>query len=166
VAKFLYTNRYWALGILGAFIILFGYHQNYPQPYYIAGSFALLLTAIYFKIFYFIALEIILVAGHSAVMLGIGPILQLALPVLLTFQLFIFYLMLGRENSILLLVGIIGIALLSLGFAYNNQWIFFSGSLSVAIYAYYSGYKGRHPSYIWAILNSIFAIMALYKIVF
>jgi hypothetical protein len=161
VANIYYDNRYIALGIIGALIILYGHAQNSPQTYYIVGSAALFLTALYYKLVYFIALELILVAGHTAILIGVGPNTQLALPILLCLQLAIFYLMIGKENSVFLLIGIIGIGLLSSGFAYNNQWIFFSGSLFIAIYAYYSAYKGQLPSYIWAILNTIFALIAL-----
>ncbi|WP_407927637.1 hypothetical protein [Legionella fallonii] len=159
-------NKYIALGIIGALIILYGYGQDYPQTYYIFGSFALLITAIHYRLLYFIALEIILVAGHSAILLGVGRYTQMALPVFLCLQLLIFYLMIGKENSIFLLTGIIGIALHSIGFTYENQWIFFSGSSLIAIYAYHNAYEGSYPSYIWAILNTIFAVLALYKIFF
>lgn len=161
-----YYDRYIALGIIGALIILYGQTQNHPQIYYIAGSLGLLITAIHYKLIYFIALEIILVAGHSAILLDVGRYTQVALPVLLCLQLLIFYLMIGKENSIFLLIGIVGIALLSIGLSYNHQWIFFSGSLFIAIYAYHSGYYCNYPSYIWAILNTIFALLALYRIFF
>lgn len=166
IIKVCYENKYLALGILGALIILYGHAQDYPQTYYIFGSFALLLTAIHYKLLYFIALEIILAAGHLAILLGVGRYIQTALPVFLCFQLLIFYLMAGKENSVFLVIGIVGIALLSLGFGHSNQWIFFSGSLCIAIYAYQSGYKGSYPSYIWAILNTIFALLALNKLFF
>jgi hypothetical protein len=165
VTKIHANNKYGILGIIGALIILYGLlFQNPPQTCYIIGSLALLITAIHYKLIYFIALELILAAGHSALLLGMGPYTQSALPILLCFQLLIFYLMVGKENSIFLLIGIIGIALLSLGLAYNDQWIFFSGSLFIAIYAYYNGYKGRRISYIWAVLNTVFSVIALYKI--
>ncbi|MCL9685580.1 hypothetical protein [Legionella maioricensis] len=162
--NFYYDNKYIALGIIGSLIILYGYGQDYPQTYYIFGSFALLATAIHYKLLYFVALEIILAAGHLAILLGVGRYTQMALPVFLCLQLLIFYLMVGKENSIFLLIGIVGIALHSLGFAYNDQWIFFSGSLFIAIYAYHIAYKGRYPAYVWAILNTLFALLALYKI--
>ena len=166
MTNYFYTYKYVVLAIIGAIVILFGHSQPYPQAYYIIGSIGLLITAIYYQILYFIALELILVAGHTAILVGIGFYAQMALPVLLCFQLLIFYLMVGKQNSVFLMIGIIGIALLSLGFSYNNQWVFFSGSLAVAIYAYYNGYKGIYPSYIWAILNTIFAIFAFYKIIY
>lgn len=159
-----YDTKYIISGIFGSLILLYGNTQDFPQPYYIFGSLLLLITAVHFKLLYFIALELILAAGHSAILLGLGTNAQHALPILLCFQLFIFYLMIGKENSILLLIGIVGIALLSIGFAYNNQWIFFSGSSFIAIYAYYSAYKGRYAAYIWAILNTIFSLIALYKL--
>lgn len=160
----IYENKYLILGIVGALIILFGRSQAYPQALYVIGSAALLITAIHYKLLYFIALELILMAGHSAILLGSGPYIQFALPLLLCVQLLFFYLMTGKENPFFLILGISGIALLSMGFAYNNQWIFFSGSLLIAIYAYYLGYK-KHPiSYIWALLNTAFALVALYKL--
>lgn len=152
------------MGAIGALILLFGNFQNYPQTYYILGSLALLITAIHYKLTYFIALELILAAGHSVILLGIRPYTQFALPILLCLQLLIFYIMIGKENSIFLLVGIAGIALLSIGLSYNNQWVFFFGSMFIAIYAYYGAYMGCYPAYIWAILNSIFATLAIYKL--
>ncbi|HIC7359892.1 TPA: hypothetical protein ACW59Z_003255, partial [Legionella pneumophila] len=89
-----------------------------------------------------------------------------ALPSLLCLQLLVFYLMFGKENSIFLLTGIIGIALLSMGLAYNNQMIFFSGSSGVAVYSYYCAYRGQYICYIWGILNTIFASYALYQLIF
>ena len=159
-----FKNIYLVLGLIGIIITLYGHSLDTPQISYIIGSAALLITAIHYKLLYFIALEIILVAGHSAILLGVGHYTQIALPVLLCFQLMIFYLMVGKENSIFLLIGVVGIALLSLGFSYNDQWIFFSGSLSIAIYAYYVGYKGGYPAFLWAILNTIFSLLALYKL--
>ena len=166
MTNYLHDNKYAILGIVGAILILFGHSQPYPQAYYIVGSSGLLVTALHYQLHYFIALELILIAGHTAILIGMGHYTQIALPVLLCFQLFVFYLMVNKQNSIFLMVGIIGIALLSLGFSYNNQWIFFSGSLAVSIYAYYNGYKGVYPSYIWAALNTLFAVFALYKIIY
>ncbi len=85
------------------------------------GGTFLLATAIYFKLTYFIALEIILIAGHGTALLGLNPVLQIILPALLTLQLFIYYLFMGQLNSIFKLIGIIGIALLSAGLTYENQ---------------------------------------------
>lgn len=162
----IYENKYLVLGIIGAFTVLYGTTQWPPQPYYIAGGLALLLTAIHYKLFYYVALETILIAGHLAIIFGSGRYTQFALPMLLCLQLLIFYLMLGKENRFFLLLGICGIALLSVGFAYEQQWIFGTGSTFIAIYSYYSGYKGRYPAYIWAVLNSIFSLLSVYKLFF
>lgn len=161
-----YDVIYIILGITGALLLIYGHGQDVPQGYYIFGSIALLVTAIHYNLIYFIALELILGAGHTSILLGMGPYIGAALPSLLCLQLLVFYLILGKENSIFVLIGIIGIALLSIGLAYNNQIIFFSGSSSVAIYAYYSAYKGQYVSYIWGVLNTVFASFALYKLLF
>ncbi|KTD68358.1 MULTISPECIES: hypothetical protein [Legionella] len=160
------------IGCFGSLIIVCGLLKHFgttppklhSQLYYFIGGIALLITAIYFRMLYFIALQLILLAGHAAILLGSGPYTQLFLPLLLCCQLLTFYLMLGKENRAFLILGIFGIALLSMGFAYNDKWIFFSGSTFVAIYAYYSGYKGLPAAYIWGILNTAIALLALYRI--
>lgn len=166
MTTFDYYNKYFVLGILGAFLTLYGHlFQHEPDFYYIIGSLALMVTAIHYELLYFIALELILAAGHTSVLIGFGLYTQIALPLFLCLQLFIFYLMLGRDNGIYLMIGIVGIVLISLGFSYQNQWVFFVGSLCIAGYSYYNGTKKRHPSYLWAIVNGVFAISALYKII-
>ncbi len=140
--------------------------QTPAQKYYVIGSAFLLITSIHFKLIYFIALEIILMAGHGAILLGIGTIIQLALPLLLCLQLLTFYFLSGQLNNFFLITGILGIAILSIGFSYENQWIFFLGSFFVAVYAFYTVYKGKPVALLWAILNSLFAIIAILKLIF
>ena len=164
MAHIYFKNKYIALGIIGALIDLYGTTQSPAHLYFIAGAVALLATAVHYRLVYFIALQLILVAGHAAIIFGSGPYTQLALPVLLCIQLFIFYLMFGKENNIFLFLGICGIALLSIGFTSSHEWPFFAGSLFVAIYSYYCGYKKQYPAYIWAVLNSIFSVFILYRI--
>ena len=154
---------YLLIGIIGALISLWGIYQEPAQVFFVIGSSLLLITSIYFKLFYFIALEIILLAGHGTILLGIGAVLQVALPVLLCVQLLFFYFLSGRLNNIFLIIGIVGIALISVGFAFNNQWIFFSGSTAIAVYAFYMTKKNR-ASLLWAVLNALFAIIAIIKI--
>lgn len=153
------------VGIIGSFILLLGLNNTPAQKYFVVGSTLLLLTSLHFKLIYFIALEMILMAGHGAILLGIGTTLQIALPILLCIQLLSFYFMSGQLNDIFLLIGIAGIATLSVGFSYENQWIFFIGSFSIAIYAFYTAYKGKKVTLIWAILNSLFALIAISKLI-
>ncbi|WP_131756808.1 hypothetical protein [Fluoribacter gormanii] len=144
-------NTYILLGCIGSLIILSGLLMFFgtspphlqSQLYYFVGGIALLITAIHFRLFFFIALQLILIAGHAAILL-----------------------MFGKENSVFLILGVFGIALLSMGFAYNDKWIFFSGSSFIAIYAYYNAYNGLYPSYIWAVLNTAIALLAIYRILF
>ncbi len=152
------------LGCFGTLIILLGITQESSYIYYLAGAVALLATAIYYRLFFFIALELILMAGHVAILLGIGPYTQLFLPILLCIQLFTFYSVFSKIKFFLFL-GILGTALLSIGLANNNQWVFFIGSTFIAAYSYYAGYKGQHPAYIWAGLNTALALVALSRII-
>lgn len=154
------------VGVIGSFILLLGLANTPAEKYYVIGSALLLLTSIHFKLIYFIALEMILMAGHGTILLGIGTTLQLALPILLCIQLLTFYFMSGQLNNIFLLIGISGIAVLSVGFSYENQWVFFIGSFSIAIYAFYTTYKGKKITLLWAILNSLFALIAILKLFF
>lgn len=153
------------IGIIGAIITLFGLIKNPSQAYFVAGSCLLLITSTYYRLFFFMALEIILIAGHGAIMLGIGSILQLAIPTLLCLQLLFFYYLSGQKVTIFLLIGIVGIATLSVGFAYENQWIFFSGSIAIALYAFYSA-KTNRAALLWGFLNGFFALLSLIKITF
>jgi hypothetical protein len=154
-----------SLGLIGACIIIDGLTQVNPQLHYVIGAFCMLGTAIYFRLTYFIALEMILIAGHGAVLLGIGSTLQLVLPILLTLQLLMYYLLIGELNNFYRVIGIIGIALLSIGFSYAHQWVFFLGSSAIAFYAFYQAYKGEAIALLWAVLNVIFVITSLYYII-
>ncbi|WP_167554545.1 hypothetical protein [Legionella israelensis] len=157
----LHNKLYMFLGAVGAAILIFSLSLAKPQAGYIIGSACMLIVALHYKLVYFIALEIILIAGHTAFLLGIGPKLQVALPCLLSFQLFVYYLMTGQLRNPFLLIGVSGIGLLSIGFAFNNQWIFFIGSTAIAIYACYSTFYEKFPCFLWAILNTIFAVITL-----
>ena len=151
-------------GILGGLTILYGITQTSPTFYFVFGSACLLVTALYHKLTYFIALELILMAGHGAILLGIGTVSQIVLPILLCVQLLTYYLLSGQLNNIFLFIGIIGTALLSIGFSYTNQWIFFLGSLAVAIYSFFKVHQGIRIAFLWGALNTVFVVVALYKL--
>ncbi len=148
--------------IIGSSILIYSMLRLYqPQVGFIIGSSFMLASAIYFRMFFFIALEMILISGHAAILLGIGPSLQLALPILLVFQLVVYYLFTNQLLNLYRIIGLAGISLLSIGFAYESAWIFFYGSLAVSTYAFYSASKGRIPALIWGFLNIIFAVITL-----
>lgn len=154
---------FYSLAIVGALISLFGTAQHPPQPYFVLGSLMLLVSALHFRMPYFIALELILLAGHGAILLGIGVKLQLALPILLCFQLTVYMFFSGQLHDKFALLATIAIALLSIGFAYNNQWVFFIGSSFIAIYAF-SLRDENPPALIWSGLNACFSMVALLRL--
>jgi hypothetical protein len=151
------TPFFTSTGIVGAIIILLGFTQDNAQLYYVCGSTLLLLTAIFFNSTYFMALELILLAGHGAMLLGIGPIIQVVLPILLCLQLLVYYYLSDQLGNVFRIIGIVGIALLSIGFSYPYTGLFFVGSLCIALYAFYNVYNGKPIALIWAILNLFFA---------
>lgn len=153
-------------GILGALIILFGLAQTNAQVYFVVGAVFLLATALHFKLTYFIALELILIAGHGAMLMGLGPVSQLVLPILLSIQLLTYYILSGQLGNVFRLTGIAGIALLSIGFSYQNQWVFFLGSLCITLFSIYQVMQGRRVAIIWVILNMLFAIIAASRLIF
>lgn len=149
------------LGTVGALIILAGLITA-AEAFYVIGAFFLLATAIYFQLTYFIALEIILLSGHGASFFELGLVLQTVLPILLSIQLFFYYLVTGKAfQNIFRLIGIAGVCILSVGFAYSNEWMYLFGSLGVTIYAFYKVYKGVPIALIWGVLNLVFAISAI-----
>ncbi|CDZ78249.1 hypothetical protein BN59_02559 [Legionella massiliensis] len=151
-------------GIIGSCILFLGLSKAPAQLYYVIGSTLLLFAALHFRLIYFIALELILIAGHGASLLHIGKTLQIAMPIMLTVQLLAFYFLSGQLNNIFLLIGIAGIALHSVGFVYENQWIFFFGSLFIAIYAFYAVFRGKTVALLWAVLNTLFTLTAIYAL--
>lgn len=153
------------LGILGGIILIYSLIEVSGQFFYMLGSGLLLLTALYYQLTYFIALEIILMAGHGAILLGVGPVFQVSLPVLLSLQLLIYYLLSG-ELRIFRFIGIAGIALLSIGLSFTHLWIFFFGSLFVGIYSGYTVSRGKKIALVWVILNLIFVLIVLSKVYF
>ncbi|MCC5792523.1 MAG: hypothetical protein JJT82_07965 [Legionellaceae bacterium] len=152
-----------SIGIIGALSKLYGIAQPYPQPWYVLGAFLLLLTAIHFKLIFYIGLETILLAGHFSIMLGLHERIQIALPILLSLQLAVYYLLAGRLKNPWLWFGLTGIILLSLAFHYPQQWILFSGCVCISSYAFYRSVNTERISLLWAILNSLFAIQAILK---
>lgn len=154
------------VGIFGAVVILIGMSQDSAQLYYVIGSSSLLVTAIYYKLTFFIALELILLSGHGAKLLGLGVVSQTFLPILLSFQLLVYYLLSGQLKNIYRLLGIIGISMLSIGFSYSHLWVFFLGSLFVATYALHNVYTGKNIALIWGVLNSIFTFTMAALILF
>jgi len=151
--------------MIGAIITFSGLFVIFPQPYYVFGSLLLLSTAIHYRIYFFVALEIILISGHSAILLGIGPMLQIALPTLLTFQLLFYYFFSGQSGDFATIIGIIGIGLISVGFSIKYQWIFLIGSLSIVVFAYYNLKRTQYISLLWLILNLLFALTALVRLI-
>ncbi len=152
------------IGVIGALIILFGISVN-SHINYVIGSSLLLLTAFYYKYTYFIALEMIIIAGHGAVLLGLGHNSQIILPILLCIQLLFYYLLSGKLNDIYRIVGIIGIVLLTMAFSFNNILYILLGSIGVAIFSINQVIKGKTIAIIWAILNIIAIFVTLYKII-
>ena len=73
----------------------------------------------------------------------------------------VYYLFTNQLLNLYRIIGLAGISLLSIGFAYESAWIFFYGSLAVSTYAFYSASKGRIPALIWGFLNIIFAVITL-----
>lgn len=154
------------LGIFGALIILYGLIQA-NELYYVIGAVFLLITAIYFNLTYFVALELILLAGHGASLFDMGLVLQVVLPIFLSIQLFFYFLFTGELfQNIFRLIGLLGVCILSVGFAYSNEWMYFFGSLGVTIYAFYKVYNKVYIALIWAILNLIFAVSSLFVLEF
>lgn len=152
-------------GVVGGVITYSGMFVEFPHPYYVTGSFLLLLTAIHYRLYFFVALEIILISGHTSFLLGIGTILQVALPILLCFQLLFYYFFSGQTRDFSIYIGIFGIGFFSVGFSIQSQWIFFLGSLSIAIFAFFEVLRSNKISFLWLILNLMFAITTLTRII-
>ena len=159
---------YLSSGIIGALVILYDLAQSQTQIdlCYVIGASLMLIPAIYFKFTYFVALELILIAGHGAVLLNLGTTSQIVLPILLCLQFLAYYVLSGQLNNIFRLIGIVGIALVSIAFSYESQWIFISGCLSIAVFSSYLVFRGRQVALLWSFLNMAIVIISFFKPIF
>ena len=107
----------------------------------------------------------IFISGHAAILLGIGTISQIALPVLLSFQLLFYYLFSGQTSDFTIIIGVFGIALITVGFLINTALVLLLGSSLISIYAYLNLEKSNNISVIWLILNLMFAFVALVRMI-
>lgn len=154
-----------AVGVLGAYINVYAFFMVPTHQYdYLMGSLLLLVPALGYRLTYFIALEFIMMAGHSTILLGIGPIQQMILPILLSLQLLIYYWLSGALKNIFYLLGVAGIALLSIGFAYAHSWVLFLGSLFISIFSLHTAYMGKKIALIWAGMNIAFMGIILMRV--
>ena len=155
-------NLYLLLGAIGGCLTFLGLFlpPKLNSICFVICSTFLLITAINFKLVYFIALETILISGHAAILFGIGLNLQIALPILLSLQLLIFYGLSGQLTNLYILIGITGIALHSIGLVHQNDIIFLGGSATIAIYAIHAAQQTKQ-AWLWAILNGCFALFSL-----
>jgi hypothetical protein len=152
------------LGVVGVLFNIYGQTLAYPQPYYVAGSFLLLVVAVYFHLLFFTGLEAILLSGHFALMLDLNYRIQFALPILLCLQLVVYYLYVGRLKSMSVWFGLTGIAFLSIGFSYHRQWVFLVGSIFITLYSFRKVRETAGLSIIWGILNAFFTIFVAIKL--
>lgn len=151
-------------GIIGSAILVYAVifiDTASVHTFYAIGSALMLVTALRFKLNFFIALETILLSGHGASILQINPLVAVSLPILLSIQFIIYILLSGLLTTIFPIIGTIGIACISVGFIVNNQLIFFIGGLSIACYGYYLSLNGKPVALLWAVTNAIFTINAL-----
>ena len=153
---------YLSLGTVGAIIAIYGIIYPAGNLTSTIGSIFLLLTAIFYRLPYFVALEVIVMDGHGAIFFGMGPVITLILPILLCLQLLVYYILSGQLQSVFHLIGIIGIAVLSLGLSYTNQWAVLLGCASIAAFSFHETYTGCRIALIWAVLNTFFALGTVY----
>ncbi len=114
------------IGLIGGFLLLFEFVKLQPA-FLLIGRGLLLISAVYFRLTYFIAMQLILLASYGGIYLGIGSTLTLILPILLSFQLLIYYLLSGELKSVFRFIGIAGIAILSIGLTLNIPLILLFG---------------------------------------
>ena len=152
------------LGVIGAIVCFCGVIHPTSNGVSAIGAILLLAASIFYKLNYFIALEVIVLASHGAVFFGLGPVVQLILPILLCIQLLVYYLLSGQLSAIKV-IGITGIALLPLGVSYNNQVLVFFGCAFIATYSFYVVGKGARIVLIWAFLNTAFALGTAIRLV-
>jgi hypothetical protein len=151
------------IGVVGMLISSYGnlIHQLHTQKWcYFFGASLLLVSSLLERHKFFIALQIIIVAGTITAFTPFSFLLKAAIPIILSAITIIYFAITKQLEDKLTLLGSLGIAFLAAGYAVSRPIVFFFGAVVLMIYSFISYRRGAAIALIWALLNVIFAATA------
>jgi len=164
-------NTIYLTRCIGAFGMVFPITAQFlPQSdmqasLYIIGSLLMLIAAAWEKSLFFSMLQIIVLAGASMYFTPYSMAIHALVPIALAIATCVYFYLAGRIKDRVTYVGLAGIAALALGYAIAHPWIYLIGGVLLTIYSWVSYQRGVAIAILWAILNFVFSIAAVLRIV-
>ncbi len=155
------------IGTLGLILAIIGnfYLDSLLQKYlYFFAAVLLTGSAVLEKQTFFIILEIIVVVSTAIAFIPGYMLFKAAIPLLLSAIFLGNYLSSPQNRDILNLTGALGIILLALGYAIIHPAIYLAGGVVLTIFSSIAFARGVRIAILWAILNAVFSVTALYSI--
>lgn len=157
------------IGILGLILLCIGLLVSELWPKNIINVIGIVLLMIYAKqqkndFFYYAELVVLLgtLLNVAQINTTILMIVMIIASILVLFKIFSFpYYRTHVLDSIIGLIGLFGLAF---GFSTGNNWGFIIGGFFIALYGFIGFFKGVGSALIFAILNLIFAGIAIYAL--
>lgn len=156
-----------AMAIIGLLITIAGnfYHSNFKTEWcYLIGALILLVTALLEKNLFFSVLETILSVGAAIAFFHISPTLKTSVPIVLGILAAIYFSLNGELRDYLTWLSVIGVIIVTCGYALVNPAICMSGGAVVTTYSFCAYRRGETIALAFGILNSVFTVTALLEI--
>lgn len=151
------------IGVVGMLIAMVGNLLPFSDTQkwcYLLGGILLLISSALERQIFFIALQIIIVAGAAVAFSSWPVLLKAALPIVLSVAAIVYFAKRNLLTDRLMLFGSLGIAILAAGYAVSNPVIYLLGAFVLMIYSFMSFRRGVKIALVWAILNALFSITA------
>ena len=155
---------------LGSIGMLFPITGNFLPPSterdlcFVIGSILMLVAAYVEREVFFTVLQIIVLVGASVAFTPFTLLVRAAIPIVVTMMALLWFAKTGRLKDKLTLFGSFGIAILALGYAVSNPFLYFFGGANLTVYATMAFYRGVKIAIICAVINFIFTFAAAINI--
>lgn len=150
--------------VIGVTFTLIGHHYGYVELrwlFFSIGALCLFFTAVCENQVLLAMLQLILLAGAGAMYANFNIIFRTALPILLSIQTMVFFVLTGKSRDFETIIGCLGILCLALGFTTHNQVISFIGGAAITAYAALLVRQGFRLAGFWIVLNAYFTLSAI-----
>lgn len=155
---------------LGAIGMLFPITANFIPPSdtramcFVIGCILMFIAAAVERELFFSMLQLIVLSGAGMHFAPVSDTIKAAVPITFMVLTLLYFTYTGRMSDKLTLFGSAGIAILSMGYAEANPYIYLTGGFILAVYSTISYLRGVTVAILWSILNIFFTFAALYNI--
>jgi hypothetical protein len=131
---------------------------------YLIGALILLVTALLEKNTFYIILEIILLIGAGIAFSPISFFWKSSITISLGILAAIYFSLSGQLKDYLTWLSIIGILIITWGYALTNPMLYAGGGAIITVYSFCAFRRGEKIALVFGILNFVFTITALLEV--